>query len=432
MGGCESTVCTVIEASCRGLAQALGLTVVGGFAARQGVLNKPEILRALGRMATGFYIPALIYSNLSEGATPELLRRAAMLPLAGVLLSVLGFVIGFSLCLLPPLKRQLAANPALYRQVLVGCSVGNSGTLPLVVTSALVRDSEAWKVCVRYIFLFNIGGQVAIWLGVYNYLKRDLPPPAALPDEEELGQRVAREMAQRSGSGVELETSESFATTVDAYLSGDEGGVADAVAVYEDASAKWWQKWLATLRALVNPPMVATILGLITGLTPIRELLVPADRPLGWLHQGITTLGWGSVPVVMSLLGAQMHASLVGGAGVRLPRQAVLVVCGTRMGLLPALGCAVGYCLRTYGYMSDPYLRLVLLIQFCTPTANQVVAILTQLNYRAAALSGAVIYQYAAAIPVFIIYFSLCLWLSEVHRGSDAGDVLAPVANCSH
>ena len=38
-------------------------------------------------------------------------------------------------------------------------------------------DTAAFARAVNYISLFSVGFHCVVWLGLYNYLKRDLPPP---------------------------------------------------------------------------------------------------------------------------------------------------------------------------------------------------------------------------------------------------------------
>lgn len=163
--------------------------------------------------------------------------------------------------------------------------------------------------------------------------------------------------------------------------------------------------------AMKVPPVLATIAGLLVGLTPVRGLLVDIDdqdgsAPGQWWFSGIQTIGQAAVPLNLIILGAGLSK----GANLSaLPLRVGAAIVFCKLLLLPATMIGVTWVLSrvleapgaTHGCI-----WLVALVVSCTPTANTVVVMAEMGEQSTDALSTSIFVQYMVA-P-----FSVSLWLT--------------------
>eukprot|EP00019_Armaparvus_languidus_P004062 CAMPEP_0168602506 /NCGR_PEP_ID=MMETSP0420-20121227/14143_1 /TAXON_ID=498008 /ORGANISM="Pessonella sp." /LENGTH=476 /DNA_ID=CAMNT_0008641247 /DNA_START=269 /DNA_END=1696 /DNA_ORIENTATION=+ len=168
-------------------------------------------------------------------------------------------------------------------------------------------------------------------------------------------------------------------------------------------------KLKALIARVVNPPFVATLLGILIALTPLRDLLHPhsptdSAPPLAPLTTVLRTSAAATVPALLLLVGFAFAAlpsfRASEAAGVRW-RDIVGVVC-LRLLIMPALVLFVLLLLFPVDSelpdWIDPTLLFVILLQSCTPTNVDLLIISQIQNTNVFATSLVVFYTYAVSI----------------------------------
>lgn len=167
----------------------------------------------------------------------------------------------------------------------------------------------------------------------------------------------------------------------------------------------------AIASAALVPPVVASLLGVVVGLTPIRGIWVDLrgqdnDAWLEWAYNGVRRLGQAAVPINLIVLGG----SLSKGPDWRaLPVRTGLAIVVSKLLLMPAMALGVVFALSRVVHVGDQSTRLVLwlvaLTVTATPTANNVQVMANVAGQSKEAMATAIFVQYMVA-P-----FTLTGWL---------------------
>lgn len=138
------------------------IALVGFALSRRGMLT-PVIIRRMTRFLIWIALPTLILSRVTETFNPQAFPRWWLLPLSALLMSVLGFGIGFA-----------AQSPFAFtarREFTASCAFQNCGYVPmsLIAFMSTGRVEEQLLTC---IFLFLIGFNIGLWFFLPAYLSQ--------------------------------------------------------------------------------------------------------------------------------------------------------------------------------------------------------------------------------------------------------------------
>eukprot|EP00755_Sulcionema_specki_P034734 Sspe_Gene.21244::Locus_7934_Transcript_1_1_Confidence_1.000_Length_2542::g.21244::m.21244 len=387
------TILAVVGSSLKAVGQMLLLLSVGGIAASRQLISN-QVHKALATLVTTFFMPSLLFANLSASASVEVLQEAVLLPVVAVVYCTVGVLLGW---VATRTVLRGAWRHADHRLMfLASCTVGNSQGIPLVLTSVVVTNENDWRRCVQYISIYIFGIHLVTWLGVYNVLKGHV--------------KASGGGDAGDGEGVELPES----PMGEAHVPLNEEGEGDG-----ESEPGFVVRCCAFFSSLANPPLVAVALGLLVGLVPfLREVLVDEGGVLQWMHTGAAKIGGSAIPLIMCVIGASMYDSLKGGRDANFAPSVRVVLVAIRFLALPLLGLAAAHIVRSLRPSTDPLLLLVVLLESCLPTANNMAAICARLGMNPSPIAGALLLQYATAIPVYALYITVALSVTSTCSSS--------------
>ncbi|CAE7806503.1 PILS2 [Symbiodinium sp. CCMP2456] len=160
----------------------------------------------------------------------------------------------------------------------------------------------------------------------------------------------------------------------------------------------------AMLEQALVPPVIAALLGLVIGVSPVRAWMVDVT----WLYDGIYKLGDAAVPLNLLVLGSALSK---GANFEALPIRVGVAIVLCKLVLMPLCMSLIVYGLIRIG-PKDASLWLVALIVSCTPTANNVAVMAESGGQNKDAMSTAIFLQYLVAplcVATSIAYFNMLL-----------------------
>eukprot|EP01063_Lacrimia_lanifica_P008775 TRINITY_DN15814_c0_g2_i1.p1 TRINITY_DN15814_c0_g2~~TRINITY_DN15814_c0_g2_i1.p1 ORF type:complete len:443 (+),score=131.28 TRINITY_DN15814_c0_g2_i1:58-1329(+) len=371
------------------------MIAVGAGAAHAGFVPKRN-MKVISGLVTGVFTPALLFSNLSAGADATLIGKSLVLPLVALSCCACGLLVGYAAR--RSFLRKTLAQGRLSKIFQAACVIGNSQGLPLVLTSALVSPSQ-WTECVKYISLYIVNTHLVTWLGVYNWLKSEIDD-ARHSDSE--GEDAAPLLSPSREADPHYGASPSLASDTSHHPA------LFPMSPFPQCSTP--KLFVEKVYAALNPPLIAVILGLTCGLVqPIHHNFARPGAPLKWVHDSIARVAGAAVPLVMTLMGASMYYSVFEHRASKLPGAALVTLAVIRLMIVPCVGVLF---VALFGKLLDPMLCLVILVEACTPTANNVTVILSRLGIDPVPIGNAYLFQYLCAIPIYSVYLSFALDLS--------------------
>lgn len=172
------------------------------------------------------------------------------------------------------------------------------------------------------------------------------------------------------------------------------------------------------LEPFANPPMIASIMGILFGLVPPLKSLIfgPAAPFSGLIGMPLRNCGEASVPLTLVGLGVTLRNTLVKQAErSRNPdisaahppglARAVAWVLFARLILMTGIGLAIIYAAREFGVSlakQDPLFVLTMLIIASSPTAVNLVQIASVGGAYEEELSICLLWTYGVALPIQI------------------------------
>lgn len=157
----------------------------------------------------------------------------------------------------------------------------------------------------------------------------------------------------------------------------------------------WARKAGAALSAVLQPPVVASLLAIGVAASPLRGAFVDptADHiaPLQFLADGMQRLGAAAVPINMLILGASLSR---GAHWKTLPLGLNMSVAVSKMAVMPAVGLATAALLRQSLPGQPASFYLVAMMETCTPTANNLMVMAELGDQNKQALATVIFTQY--------------------------------------
>lgn len=185
---------------------------------------------------------------------------------------------------------------------------------------------------------------------------------------------------------------------------------------------KWyqviWQKLYETfqleklkqiLMRYISAPVIANLLGIIVGLTPLKDVLYGDWSIFQWIGSALILLGKAQIPVVLLILGVNMarrpaHA---------LQKRVLASVIITRLFLFPLLGIGLTELAIRLGLMSadQKILRFVLMLEAGTPSAMNLVVMSQTVGLGVSKMANLQFWTYVMSVISLTFYGSVYLYL---------------------
>ena len=367
-----------------------------GFVVRWlGIIDK-DSTKALGKLTVAVFLPCLLLTQLASLSVAGVMRGKGV-PLGLFVLIAVGWVFG------AVASKFLKVPSDWNRGFTVGCAFGNGTSLAIILVSAVVTTSQA--LIGRYTEAEAIGvlalalpvQHILMWLVGYNYVKGAMFPQSdtmAQPTEMPDPQKGLLPSGEQSGEVPALATQSPL--------------VPKPPAAWAAAPASWFAAFWKAAKPLLNPPIVAIIIGLtIAFVPPLHKVWVAQKGPLTWLSTSLTRLGQSVVPISMITLGSNIYE----GPGKKMDRATIAVMFAIRQLVMPLFGVALAVAFSKIGIFAsgDALPPLVLMILGSAPTANNIIAMCTALSVGAVELSTCTFWQYLGFLGLQLMYIPLFL-----------------------
>ncbi|KAA8530627.1 hypothetical protein F0562_005439 [Nyssa sinensis] len=167
------------------------------------------------------------------------------------------------------------------------------------------------------------------------------------------------------------------------------------------------------IRHILQPPTIATLLAFIIGMfPPIKDFVFGDDAPFSFITDSLEILAGAMVPSVMLILGGMIAE---GPNESKLGIRTTVGIIIARLLVLPLIGIGVVFLADRMNLLipGDQMYRLVLLLQYTTPSAILFGAIASLRGYAVSEASALLFWQHVFAMLSLsmytIIYFKLLL-----------------------
>eukprot|EP00811_Abedinium_folium_P036005 NODE_8753_length_1472_cov_8.568773.p1 GENE.NODE_8753_length_1472_cov_8.568773~~NODE_8753_length_1472_cov_8.568773.p1 ORF type:complete len:457 (-),score=88.77 NODE_8753_length_1472_cov_8.568773:102-1274(-) len=373
------------------------MALAGVYLTKIGVITG-EVRKGLSKISLNVTIPCLLFYSNVVGMNVKILRMAWPLALLPCVYVPLGLLMGKLVVLIgqPPSHFRRSAMAAV--------AFGNSTGMPVVLLQT-VRTSigSAFQLSKTDPMIF-----LSIYLTSYPLLQwtigshlmgtnaRSTRPAVTLPAEENdpptLPLLQLDKYAQFSKTDHTVDTD--TATTSRSEISSTRRCLASVATVLSNA---------------LVPPVTATLLGVVVGVTPLRGLLIGQDAALNWFASAIEGIGEAAVPVNLFVLGSSLCRRGVLGA---LPVRLYVLVVLAKMVLMPVMGIIVTMMMRHWVIICEPMddmFWLVAMLVACTPTANNIVVMAELGGESSEGIAACILVQYLCAPILVTLSLMICV-----------------------
>jgi predicted permease len=260
-------------------------TVFGYYPRPHGLLT-PTTVKAMASLVMYVFSPALLISTYATRLSLPLLANT--LTMAAWCCVHVAVCVGVGHCTLP-LARPSARLAGVYRVSLV---FGNAASLPFLLLTTLVQrpalraDAGAFDRGIVYTFSYLI-----LWFVFMYSIGFEMLMP---PREEEA-----------------CEAPSPVAAALAAAAPAAPAAAAAAAAALPAAPAPALDARAVLHRTLQQPPILATVVGVLLGLTPLGALFWGAAPPLEGVGAVVSLLGQGSIASANIVLAGSLFSALV-------------------------------------------------------------------------------------------------------------------------
>eukprot|EP01036_Dinobryon_divergens_P024756 gene24756-33231_t len=255
------------------------------------------------------------------------------------------------------------------KRLLACTTFGNSGPLPIVFTDAIFRnygDLTLQKKGIAYISLYLLGWSPLFWI----------VGPAIFSDKS------------------------------------------------ADSNISALEKWKQLFQRIFNPPVIASMLGLVCGcIKPLSGLFVPVGSLFNPIFDAVNTIGNAYLPCVLLILTGSLTASSVSSSSSKEKEDKGEE--GSKKSIFQSLARKAednkDFAMEVFSvyfsklaaalFRSDPILLYVLLLETCMPSAQNLTVILQLQGKKAAAtrLARVLMLVYVLGVP------AMSYWLVVNH-----------------
>lgn len=390
-----TTSAAINIAAIKAMSKLISTCGIGVFAGKYGLLDS-NALGVLSKLIFSLFQPCLLFTNVAS-TVAKLSEKGTtggsaliILPVVAILQIFLGYIVGKLMSLIIYGTNSDSEKA----KTLIACSTfANSGPLPLVFTDCLFQhhhDKTLLTRSVAYISLYLLGWSPGFWIGA----------PAILMEKDNSGK-------------IETKT----------------------------------EKMKALVNRIFSPPVLGSLLGLITGSIPfLRHVLISQHGLLNPIFESMRTLGAAYLPLVLMVLAGSLSSSLKSPSSSstvtttttistnddiatnktkQLLNQIdaskefaiqVVSVYFIRFLLFPSLAFTISGLASKYIpsvrllFKNDPLLLLILLLETCMPSAQNTTVVLQLQNKKDAAgrLAKLLLALYVLGIP------AMSYWLVKI------------------
>lgn len=393
--------------------QVVIISFAGFWSAHTGLLPKPA-QKVISLLNVDLFTPCLIFSKLARSLSLAKILEISIIPVFFAVST------GVSLMSGKIMSKILKLDKDESNFVVANSIFGNSNSLPVSLTLSLAytlpgltwdqipndsRDNVASR-GILYLLIFQQIGQMLRWSWGYNKLMKwtgenhhHMPP----------SQIEAHLEAARNREEMLDNLSPSYDGT---------SGMSSAGSFW----SKWWQRlvlFASKVRSYLNPPLYSMIISVVVAsIPPVQhELFHKSGFINNTLAEAVTQLGSVSIPLILIVLGSNLHPSedtfpkthnhnkLVIGSIIG---RMILPSCF----LLPIIIIAVKYI--NVSILDDPIFLVVGFLLTVSPPAIQLTQI-TQLNeFFEAEMANILFWGYAVlSLPVSIIVVSAAIYVLQ-------------------
>lgn len=355
----------------------------------------PSGRKLLNGLVFTLFLPCLIFTQLGRAVTLQKMLEWWFIPMNIVCGTISGSLIGFgvALCVRPPKDY--------FKFTIVQIGIGNIGNVPLVLIGAMCRDKNnpfgESNICNETGSAYISFGQ---WVGaviLYTYVFYMLSPPATTDS-----------MVDGTQPNTEIPDS-----TKVPLLAAEEG-IVDHVSKPSDWRSRAKEVMAevslflerSKIKQIIQPPIIASILALVIGITPfLKHLILTDDAPLFFITDSCVILGGAMIPCIMLALGG----NLIGGpANSKLGLRTTAAIIFARLMLVPPAGLGIVTLADKLGFLpaNDKMFRFVLLLQHTMPTSILAGAVANLRGFAEKEASAILFWVHIFAM------FSMTLWIT--------------------
>ncbi|XP_027179671.1 protein PIN-LIKES 3-like [Coffea eugenioides] len=358
------------------------------------------------------FFPSLLASSLVDSISATNIISLWFTPVSILLTFIIGSALGWILVRITKTPQQL------HGLVIGSCAAGNMGNLPVIIIPAICAEKnnpfgDSFS-CSRngmaYVSLSMSIGAVFVWSYVYNIIRIcGTESDGNVQISSTISKNQSAEINSSDSSREELllkgcPSSQDYHVQPTFVLKRSEDGV--------KVPFKQHLKSLLgkiDLRMLLTPPTVATVVGLLIGVSPLREVIVGGTAPLRVVESSVLLLGEAAIPSMTLIMGANLLRGLK-RSGVNL--WMILGIILIRFAALPVLGVVIIKAARDFGMVgSDPLYHFVLLLQYSVPPAMAIGTITQLFEVGETECSVLMFWNYAVAAIAMTLWATYYMWL---------------------
>ncbi|XP_060672861.1 protein PIN-LIKES 2-like [Ziziphus jujuba] len=425
------------------LLKLLSLAVIGLLIAHPKIQLVPKAtLKLLSKLVFALFLPCLIFTNLGPSITLKNLTLWWFIPVNVLLITTIGCILGLLVAIIcrPP--------PQYYRFTVIMTAFENTGNLPLSIVTSVCHSQDnpfgpkRHVSGVAYVAFSQWASAILVYTLVYHMME---PPLEYYEIIEENAQIEIEELSVNDLSGpllVEAEwpgmednETEHCKTPFIARLFNDISGVSNMNnPEFESSDDESPGCNTESIRCLAEPKMVRKI-RIVAESTPISHILQPpiiipllaivirvfpglkafvfgADAVLSFITDSLAILADAMVPSAMVVLGGMLaEGPNESNLGVR----TTIGIIVARLLVLPLVGIGVVLLADRWNLLvpGDQLYKLVLLLQYTTPSAILLGAIVRLRGYAVREASALLFWQHVFAVfslsLYIILYFKILL-----------------------
>jgi predicted permease len=400
----------------QGIGTALVLTFGGLYLQRIGTLT-PEHTRAISLAYKQLFLPMLLFTRTAmvlksaDDLTLGLHMTAANFVVVGV-----GMAVAHLLCLLvkPTSHFRKAFRVMIW--------MNNALALPVVLCTAVISFDErfaedrdgAGARATGLIAFYCMSYQLFQWGVAYNQLAPDKPIELqALVSSSSSSSTVSEAIGQIKQEKDDQQSTKIKSATradVEAQLS-----TSHSMTLVKHVDKQTFREsiWPWVKKRLLIPPIIGVVFGTMIGMIPFtHQVLVNSSGPLYFLFHGLAGIGSCAPPLSMVVLGAQMgaqsstffDASGIGGWGI------VATVITGKLVLVPlCIFMLLMYMQGSGNLPADNAMRLAMVVEGLTPTANNVVVMCAIHRHGTQGVSMVLFWEYVVGMALMTIWISVAL-----------------------
>ncbi|GAB4827936.1 Protein PIN-LIKES 2 [Ancistrocladus abbreviatus] len=422
------------------LLKLLCLSLIGVLLAHPKTQLVPRAtFKLLSKLVFALFLPCLIFNHLGESITLKNFTLWWFIPVNVLISTAVGCLLGYLVALIcrPP--------PEYLRLTIIMTGFGNTGNLPLAIVTSVCHDrhnlfgSDCQTSGVAYV---SFAQWVAVIL-VYTLVYHMMEPPMEYYEIVEEGIEITEEVPETDISRPLLHeaewpgmhqqetehsrrplianvfntisnVSENSMPDFEMEEEGRGGGGRSPRSLRCLAEPRVVRKIRIVaeqtpIKHILQPPTIASLLAIIIGMVPqLKAFVFGDDAALSFFTDSLDIMGQAMVPSVMLVLGGMLAE---GPSKSKLGLRTTIGIIVARLLVLPLVGIGVVLLADKLNLpvKGDGMFRLVLLLQYTTPSAILLGAIASLRGYAVQEASAIIFWQHVLAVLSTTLYIIIYL-----------------------